>query len=433
MTNNKNTKKTLLASVLSMVLCVVMLVGVTFAWFTDSVTSSGNIIQSGTLDVALEWANATDALESATWNDASDDAIFNYDKWEPGYTDARHVRISNNGSLALKYEVRIAATGEVSELADVIDVYYIAGGQQIKSRESLNDANKIGTLSQVLNNPYVATGNLVGKDGETVDSDVATIALKMQESAGNEYQGLSIGSEFAVQLVATQDMVENDGFGNNQYDAKAGYPVNATVSDPDSLKAALNNSGVPVEIVLSDSLTAGVLELTNSDATIDTGANTLTIGRNDGFGLKVNSGSLTLRGEESGDDTVKIVGNPAGQTIASAVGANSDITIESGLYTPSSANARLFKAIENGTIYVDGGIYSISGAGGIVFYADGGTIVIDDCTFGYINQSNSGSKYGVANGGIIRVSKSVEASQPTDITGDYQITEDGNYWVITAK
>ena len=429
MTNNKNTKKTLLASVLSMVLCVVMLVGVTFAWFTDSVTSSGNIIQSGTLDVALEWANATDALESVTWNDASDDAIFNYDKWEPGYTDARHVRISNNGSLALKYEVRIAATGEVSELADVIDVYYIAGGQQIQSSESLNDANKIGTLSQVLNKPYVATGNLAGKDGE----DVATIALKMQESAGNEYQGLSIGSKFAVQLVATQDMVENDGFGNNQYDAEAGYLVNATVSDPDSLKAALNNSGVPVEIVLSDSLTAGVLELTNSDATIDTGANTLTIGRNDGFGLKVNSGSLTLRGEESGDDTVKIVGNPAGQTIASAVGANSDITIESGLYTPSSANARLFKAIENGTIYVDGGRYSISGAGGIVFYADGGTIVIDDCTFGYINQNNSGSKYGVANGGIIRVSKSVEASQPTDITGDYQITEDGNYWVITAR
>ena len=228
MISSKNTKRALLASILSVALCCAMLIGSTFAWFTDSVTSTGNIIKSGTLDVEMKWAYGTESLDSAKWKDASEGAIFDYDLWEPGYTEVRHVKISNIGSLALKYEVRIAATGEVSELADVIDVYYIKGGDQITDRTQLNDANKIGTLAQVLANPYAAKGNLLGKKGETVDADIATIALKMQESAGNEYQDLSIGSEFAIQLVATQDTVESDNF-DNQYDERALYPVLPTI------------------------------------------------------------------------------------------------------------------------------------------------------------------------------------------------------------
>jgi hypothetical protein len=63
--------------------------------------------------------------------EASAGPIFNYDKWEPGYSVARHIKISNEGSLALKYKLTITANGEVSELADVIDVYYVdpAGGE----------------------------------------------------------------------------------------------------------------------------------------------------------------------------------------------------------------------------------------------------------------------------------------------------------------
>lgn len=141
--------------------------------------------------------------------------------WEPGYTEVRHVKISNIGSLALKYEIRIAANGEVSKLADVIDVYYIKDGKQITGRAQLTDENKIGTLAEVLANPYAAKGHILA--GENA-ADVATIALKMQESAGNEYQGLAIGSDFAVQLVATQYTAENDSFGN-QYDKDAKYPI----------------------------------------------------------------------------------------------------------------------------------------------------------------------------------------------------------------
>ena len=269
MTNSKHTKRALLASVLSVVVCSAMLVGSTFAWFTDSVTSAGNIIKSGNLKVALEWANGTEALDTATWQDASTGAIFNYNLWEPGYTEARHVRISNKGNLALKYEIRIAANGEVSKLADVIDVYYIKDGKQITSRTGLTDENKIGTLSQVLANPYAAKGHILAGENAV---DVATIALKMQESAGNEYQGLAIGSDFSIQLVATQYTSESDSF-DDQYDKDA--PLNfVPVATADELTKAVadgENVSLTAPIELSERLEV------KKDITINGNGNAITI------------------------------------------------------------------------------------------------------------------------------------------------------------
>ena len=269
MTNSKYTKRALLASVLSVVVCAAMLAGSTFAWFTDSVTSAGNIIKSGNLDVALEWANGTESLDTAEWKDASTNAIFNYDLWEPGYTEVRHVRISNKGNLALKYEIRIAANGEVSKLADVIDVYYIKDGKQITSRTGLTDENKIGTLSQVLANPYAAKGHILAGDNA---ADVATIALKMQESAGNEYQNLSIGTDFSIQLVATQYTSEKDSF-DDQYDKDA--PLNfVPVATADELTKAVadgENVSLTAPIELSERLEV------KKDITINGNGNAITI------------------------------------------------------------------------------------------------------------------------------------------------------------
>ena len=249
MTNTKNTKRALLMSGLALLMCVSMLIGSTFAWFTDSVTSAGNIIKSGTLDVTMEWLDGTVApADDAAWIDASEGAIFDYDLWEPGYTEVRHIKIANEGTLALKYQLHIVANGEVSKLADVIDVYYIAPATQITDRAQLTDTNRIGTLTEVLadlNGKATATmGNLVAGDEQTI-----TLALKMQESAGNEYQGLSIGSDFSIMLFATQYTSESDSF-NDQYDAGAELPVVATVDSQEELAAAI--SGGADTIYLAD-------------------------------------------------------------------------------------------------------------------------------------------------------------------------------------
>ncbi|MBQ8268131.1 MAG: leucine-rich repeat protein [Clostridia bacterium] len=213
MTNTKNTKHALLSSILALFLCFSMLLGTTWAWFTDSVTSAGNIIQSGTLDVEMEWKDATATGAQQTYKDASEGAIFNYDKWEPGYVEAKNIKISNVGTLALQYNLHIAANGEVSKLADVIDVYYAEGEYTLATRE-MTELTKIGTLTDVLAGmPANMTGDL-----EAGKNDLVTIALKMQEDAGNDYQGLSIGTNFSVILMATQDNVEKDAFDENYDD-----------------------------------------------------------------------------------------------------------------------------------------------------------------------------------------------------------------------
>ena len=149
MTKTTSTKRALLMSGLALLMCVSMLIGSTFAWFTDSVTSSGNIIKSGTLDVTMEWKDATINGAQKTYKDASAGAIFNYDLWEPGYVEAKNIKISNVGTLALKYNLNIAANGEVSELADVIDVYFAEGEHTLASRD-MNELTPVGTLSDIL-------------------------------------------------------------------------------------------------------------------------------------------------------------------------------------------------------------------------------------------------------------------------------------------
>ncbi len=247
MTNSKHTKKALLSSVVALLLCFTMLLGATFAWFTDNVSSKGNIIKSGDLEVGMYWAEGGADVASAEWKDASVGAIFDYDLWEPGYVQARHLKIVNEGSLALKYELRILANGVVSELADVIDVYYVAPAEKL-DRVAIKNTTaplvKLGTLSEVLNgtNENAIVNKVSGSLLQPGDDDTLTIAFKMQEDAGNEYENLSIGSDFIVQLIATQEQAEFDSFGKD-YDADARYPAQ---EQPHAMVSALTGSKLNV-------------------------------------------------------------------------------------------------------------------------------------------------------------------------------------------
>ncbi|MBR3847818.1 MAG: leucine-rich repeat protein [Oscillospiraceae bacterium] len=250
MTNSKHTKRALFSSIVSLLLCFTMLMGATFAWFTDNVSSTGNIIKSGDLEVGMYWAEGGANIDSSTvWSNAATGAIFDYQLWEPGYVQARHIKIVNEGNLALKYELHILANGVVSKLADVIDVYYVAPAEKL-DRAAINTPSaplvKLGTLSEVLNSTNTnaivntVTGSLLQPD----ETSTLTIAFKMQESAGNEYENLSIGSDFTVQLIATQEQAESDSFGPT-YDADARYPAQET---PSAMVSALTGSKLNVSV-----------------------------------------------------------------------------------------------------------------------------------------------------------------------------------------
>ena len=198
MTNRKSTKRALLGSVMAMVLCLAMLVGAAFAWFTDTASTGVNKIQAGNLDVVLEMQNADGKWVSAEGKtldfvkaaDAKGEAIL----WEPGCTyELPALRIRNNGNLALKYKVAITGINGSAKLNEAIE--WTIGDVAMGAEQ------------------HLAAG----------ESSAFTIKGHMWESAGNEYMNESIDG-IAITVVATQDTVESDSF-DKDYDADAEYPV----------------------------------------------------------------------------------------------------------------------------------------------------------------------------------------------------------------
>ena len=230
----KNTKKSLLASGLALLASVALLAGTTFAWFTDSVTNSGNKIQAGSLKIGLY------ELQDGKYVDirGNEKPIFDYNLWEPGYSDVTVLKVANNGSLALKWNLQLIANGDAGKLGDVIDVYAkVSEGKAITSipkglDEAVADGYAlVGTLNELMTDPDgAAYGVLYAADdvhkpiGGYTEA-YAGIVLHMQETAGNEYQNASIGTTFDIVLNAAQYPYEEDGFQNPDYDEKALYPV----------------------------------------------------------------------------------------------------------------------------------------------------------------------------------------------------------------
>ena len=212
MTQTKTSKRALLTSALSLLLCCTMLIGTTWAWFTDSVTSAGNKIQSGTLQVDLLVKGGNTDYTKYTSVKTDHKPIFNYDLWEPGYTLVTNAKVVNNGTLALKYTLKFVSEDDIAsqKLAEVIDVYYSPSEVTVASRDDIASLNYLGTLKDVFTQgeAVVMNDNLEPKGKENCE-DFATIVLKMKEEAGNEYQNQTI-SAFDIQLLATQWTYEND-------------------------------------------------------------------------------------------------------------------------------------------------------------------------------------------------------------------------------
>ncbi len=256
MTNTKNTKRALLSSVMALFLCFAMLLGTTYAWFTDSVTSSGNIIQTGELKVGFQWADGKEDPTAVTWTDV-EGALFDYDNWEPGYAVAKHLKVSNEGTLALNYQMRIVADGVVTKLADAIDVYVVAGDDvKALTRADLDTLEPIGTLTEVLGTDKNLSKTIKGSIKAGEEADVYTLVLKMNENAGNEYQAMDLGCTFSVELLATQMSDESDSFGNT-YDDVNRVPDESV---PAALVRALDNLDITYRLGINGETANGTLD-----------------------------------------------------------------------------------------------------------------------------------------------------------------------------
>ena len=254
--NQKATKRALLTSVMALVMCVVMLVGTTFAWFTDTASTAVNKIQAGNLDVELlmhngeKYVNISKEKEPIFGSDTSTVAQNNNlnTLWEPGKTQVAYLAIKNEGNLALKYKVALNVTNPV----DGKDLYKVM--QYAIVPDAKLDSAPVQSWT---------TGSNVTVGQQPVSGEVSlavgathyfALLVHMDELAGNNYQNGKV--EFDLTVYATQDTVESDSFGKD-YDENATYPVVVSQNELNTsltLDALKDENGKvsPVEVTLGN-------------------------------------------------------------------------------------------------------------------------------------------------------------------------------------
>ena len=256
----RNVKTTLISSIMAITICFTMLVGSTFAWFTDSSSSGINTIQSGNLDVELIYTNgysgtpqAVDA-QTKIFTDVNGDSIL----WEPGAFACGRFEVANSGMLALKYELQIihanaTKTPSGKTLADVLSIYAIArnkatGTDDVMEDPALENQQIDSAIADYdpANMPKLKDGFCVEGfllPGESITYEIG-ICWNPSEN-DNEFnveKGLSI--DFAVALLAAQMTYENDidGF---TYDVNSKFPDGPSI--PDTWDGTLDFSWVDLD------------------------------------------------------------------------------------------------------------------------------------------------------------------------------------------
>lgn len=326
MNESTKTKKALRGSLFALFLCIVLLIGMTFAWFTDTASTGVNKIQAGNLDVELQynhngtWENAEgQTLDFQKAAGKASEAIL----WEPGCRyKLPEIRIVNKGNLALKYRLKIDGIKGDAKLNEVID--WTIGDNTIDKEKVLN----------------------AGKNSEPM-----TIQGHMQESAGNEYQGLSIEG-ISITVYATQDTVENDSF-DNQYDKDAQYAETIAggkeFTGTETINTGIiakNPNAIAVKAIGKDA------DLTITGGTFDggSGGDNICVAAANGAKVTIKGGTFTVGGDANG----------YGNSVVYSQGGN--IVIEGGFFQ-TNYNYRGYYYVLNqsngnpGTITVKGGTF----------------------------------------------------------------------------
>ena len=371
MTKNNSTKKALVFALLSTLLCVSMLVGTTFAWFTDTASTAVNKIVAGNLKVELVKEDGSKLTEALKWVSAGEGAVI---LWEPGCTyNLEGFRVKNSGTLAFKYKVVISGVDGDAKLLEALTFTYKVGEETFTSDEEFKLAA-----------------------GET--SETFAISAHMDETVGNEYRGLDLDG-ITITVYATQDTVESDGNGSD-YDADATYPV----LNADELKNALANGGI--FNVIADIATNNPEDSVSARTTI-TAATTLNLdkkiispdnmGNNDNnfAALYVGADTTINAGEDGGIDT----GTNGGYGINLINGAT--LTINGGYYYGGGTAVQ----VQKGTLIINGGTFACEPYSNPVYgykflincvdaaYKDGSAkIIITGGTFINFDPSDSASE-----------------------------------------
>ena len=348
-----------------MVLCVAMLVGMTFAWFTDTASTSVNKIQAGELKIKLLGSDDEELGENnpLTWQKLAGHETESV-LWEPNCEyNLETFKVQNAGNLAVKYKVvlkatQIETTTDGKSLLDVLE--WKVNGTDV-------DFKTLGNGIEIITDKQLLKGAI----------DVISVSAHMKAEAGNDYQGLEIDG-FGVEVYATQLNSENDSYGPD-YDKNAQYPDVAyrNVTAPtegeiaagtNKLADALVDAATENKTIVAD-LSSGTYKLTDKEGTV----------RDVVKGMDV---VLTGAGEGKTTYEVKKPGATGeGTADYSFDGAKSvtfkDMTIEFGANTDYQGFVRAGAiTFENCTIKGMGANWGV------------GDVVFDECEFVFADEYN---------------------------------------------
>lgn len=399
----KQTRNKLVSSIVTLCICMAMLIGSTYAWFTDTASSGINKIQAGNLDVDLQHFVVSDYVSV----DANTKlfTIADNTKWEPGVVVYEKIRVVNNGNLALKYTLgflptNVTTDSEGRSLLDVIKVYS-GTSIDVSSRDTV--LASIGSISGAKLNEF-SDENVKLNARETKDY---TFVLYWEPTANdNDYNkpNRPFTANIGLNVIATQAEHENDSFGNT-YDASALYPTSARVT---------------VELNSSNETTAAAKATSTNKVN---GKPAVTV--------EIPAGTKLQGGVTEVETTVKETSLPAGATISATSNAK---TFEISTLGLASDNEQLLTV----TVNIGAGLGDVT----LTHFNSSGTATA-------MNKKNSPGEvtadqdyyYDNTNGEVTFKTKSfspfvVEYPKPSWTTvaeGSLNETEAGEYIIQTAK
>ena len=346
MNESVKTKKALRGSLFALFLCIVLLIGTTFAWFTDSVSTGVNKIQAGKLKVGLEYKNA----ENKTFTSVTEETkVFNDGAlWEPGHVEYAVLKVKNEGNLALKYKlgVNIASekgstnvNGDAFKLSDYINFAVVDGDQSNLDRAALVAAAGEG---QLINKGYSKESHL-----DTTGADeTVTLVVWMPETVGNEANHATNAAapeiNLGVNVAATQKDYESDSF-DNTYDKNATYPVGNASSLADAVAdlGVAGSNNITVSIAKDLAKTSGIKVADGNKFTLDMNGKTVGVNYGEGSKNTTTNGMQLLKGStvtlKNGTYAAEH-GNDSVHNIAILIQNYSDLTIENCNLDMSNAN-----------------------------------------------------------------------------------------------
>ena len=360
MTSSKSTKRALISSALAILMCVAMLIGTTFAWFTDTASTAVNKIQAGNLDIELEYSK--DFTEWIKVNDTT--KLFEESAlWEPGRTEVVYLRVKNAGNLALKYTLGIYNLYENRGKNVAGDFYYLSNFVKLGAAEAdAAYADRAAAISAVQDSAKtlksIGDTGVVGADLAVNNEKVYAMVLYMPTEVGNEanpknndpYWAAKVS--FGISVSATQAMSESDSF-DNTYDEDAAAILSAISFSSQNMQASGRFGAVQAEKNAQFTINADVYAVYTKDTSGTTGG-AMAVSADGDSKVTINGGDFRQVGVPADDpvcDLIYALGNAQieinGGTFKAVLpertlnckdGSNAKITVKGGsfyMYDPS--------------------------------------------------------------------------------------------------